>query len=72
MLKRKLKVTDGMDVILEAENKCFPPIEKHFRRGGKEAASLNSSMMAAVESKRESSKSLKLYLNEENMKDCKN
>lgn len=71
MLKRKLKVIDGMDVILEAENKCFPPIEKHFRRGGKEASSLNSSMMVTVESKREPSKSLKLYLNEENTKDYK-
>jgi len=40
-----------MDVVLEAENKCFPPIEKHFRKGRKEASSLNSSMMVAAESK---------------------
>ena len=72
MLKRKLKVTDGMDAILEAENKCFPPIEKHFRKGRKEAPLLNSSMMVTVESKGFSSKSLKLYLNEENTKDYKN
>lgn len=47
-LKRKLKVTDGTDVILEAENKYFPPIEKHCR---KEASLLHSSMMVTVESK---------------------
>lgn len=40
LLQRKLKVTDGMDVILEAENKCLPPIVKHFRKGRKEASSL--------------------------------
>lgn len=54
LLQRKLKITDGMDVILEAGNKCFTPIVKHFR---KEASELNSSMMVTVESKRESSKS---------------
>lgn len=55
-----------MDVVLEAENKCFTPSEKHFR---KEESLLNCSMM--VESKRESPKSLKLYLNEQNTQDFK-
>lgn len=68
MLDRRLEVTDCMDVILEAENKCFPPSEKHFR---KEESLLNSSVMVTVESKRELSKSLKLYLNEENIQDYK-
>lgn len=68
MLERRLEVTDCRDVILEAENKCFPPSEKHFR---KEESSLNSSMMVAVESKRDSSRSLKLYLNEQNIQDFK-
>lgn len=52
--------------VLEAENKCFPLAAKHFRKGRK-ASSLNSSVMIAAESKKESSKSLKLYTNEENI-----
>lgn len=37
-----------MDVILQAENKCFPPGEKHLRKG---ESLLNNSMIIAVETR---------------------
>lgn len=46
LLKRRLEVADGMHVILEAKNECFPPIEEHLR---KEVLLPNGSMMVLKE-----------------------